>query len=280
MIARYALGLLLVTLLLLGAGSAFASDTLSAGDERDELQVAQLTGMKGEGAATDAAGFSQDELDDFDEYGDGATLVADPLKGWNTVWFYFNDAMYHGVFKPVAKGYAWAVPAKPRQWVRNFFTNMLFPVRFVNDILQGKFDAAYMETSKFIANTSWGLLGFADVTSGMKRNWEPERPTADGFGQTLGKAGIGHGVYLVWPILGPSSIRESVGWLGDTYLDPLTYTDLTFIEFLAVRGYKNVNQLSLELTGNEYETLTEGAVDKYAAVRDAYIRFRAKKVSE
>jgi len=273
---RIVTGLLLATLLLLGAGSALAASS----DGSDESnQVAQLSDMRGAGAAVDAA--NTDDFDDFDdEYSDTANLVADPLKGWNTVWFYFNDAMYHGVFKPAAKGYAWAIPAKPRQWVRNFFTNMLYPVRFVNDILQGKFDAAYMETSKFIANTSWGLLGFVDVTADMKRNWEPERPTADGFGQTLGKAGIGHGIYLVWPFLGPSSIRESVGWVADAYLDPLTYGDLSFIEFLAIRAYKNVNQLSLELKGNEYETLTEGAIDKYAAVRNAYIRFRAKKVKE
>jgi phospholipid-binding lipoprotein MlaA len=276
MIRRFATGLLLAALLLLGAGSALAASS-DAADESN--QVAQLSDMRGAGAAVDAA--NADDFDDFDdEYSDTGNLVADPLKGWNTVWFYFNDAMYHGVFKPVAKGYAWAIPAKPRQWVRNFFTNMLFPVRFVNDILQGKFDAAYMETSKFIANTSWGLLGFVDVTADMKRNWEPERPTADGFGQTLGKAGIGHGIYLVWPFLGPSSIRESVGWVADAYLDPLTYGDLSFIEFLAIRAYKNVNQLSLELKGNEYETLTEGAIDKYAAVRNAYIRFRAKKVKE
>jgi phospholipid-binding lipoprotein MlaA len=278
MTARIAVCLLLAALLLMGAGSAFASD---AAQPDVAVEVAQFSDMKGHGAASDAKNaVAEDDFDDFDEYADTQDLIADPFKGWNMVWFHFNDAMYHGVFKPVATGYAWAIPAKPRQWVRNFFTNMLFPVRFVNNIFQGKFDAAYMETSKFIANTSWGLLGFADVTSGMKRNWEPERPTADGFGQTLGKAGLGHGVYLVWPFLGPSSIRESVGWVGDTLLDPLTYCDLTFIEFVAVRAYKNVNQLSLELRGNEYETITDGAIDKYAAVRDAYIRFRAKKVKE
>jgi len=237
--------------------------------------------MKGAGAAADAEGDAAD-LDDFDddEYAKTDKLVADPLYGFNLVMFSFNDAMYHGVFKPAAKGYAWAVPAKPRQWIRNFFTNLMFPVRFVNDLLQGKFDAAYMETSKFIANTSWGLLGFADVTSDMKRNWEPARPTADGFGQTLGKAGIGHGMYIVWPVIGPSSLRESAGWVGDYFLDPLTYTDFTFIEFAAIRAFRNVNELSLQLKGNEYEALTDGAIDKYAAVRDAYIRFRAKKVTE
>ena len=91
---------------------------------------------------------------------------------------------------------------------------------------------------------------------------------------------IGHGIYLVWPFLGPSSIRETVGWVGDAFLDPLTYGDLTFIEFMAIRAYKNVNELSLELNSNEYEAITDGAIDKYAAVRDAYIRFRAKKVQE
>lgn len=278
MIFRHFICSALVVLLLMGAGAAFAasSDTVP-----DGAQVAQLTDMKGAGAAADADDNAADLADfDDDEYADTGNLVADPISGFNLVMFHFNDAMYHGVFKPIATGYAWAVPTKPRQWVRNFFTNMLYPVRFVNNILQGKFDAAYMETSKFIANTSWGLLGFADVTADMKRNWEPERPTADGLGQTLGKAGIGHGIYIVWPFLGPSSIRESVGWVGDAYLDPLTYGRFTFMEFLAIRAYKNVNTLSLQLKGNEYETLTEGAIDKYAAVRNAYIRFRAKKVKE
>jgi phospholipid-binding lipoprotein MlaA len=150
----------------------------------------------------------------------------------------------------------------------------------VNNILTGKFDAAYMETSKFIANTAFGVLGLGDVTAGRKLNWEPKRPTADGFGQTLGKAGLGHGFYLVWPFIGPSSVRESVGWVGDAYLDPLSYGDFSFIEFATIRVYKNVNTLSLQLRGNEYEAITDGAIDKYAAVRNAYIRFRAKKVEE
>jgi len=224
-----------------------------------------------------------DTVDDFDDLDDEYAqekVVSDPLYYWNVMWFNVNDFLYFNAFKPIAQGYAWLVPARPRTWVDNFFTNLLFPVRFLNNILTGKFDAAYMETSKFIANTSFGVLGFGDVTGGMPRNWEPERPTAEGFGQTLGKAGIGHGFYLVWPIIGPSSVRESVGWVADMYTDPLTYGRFTFLEFMAIRGFKNVNTLSLQLQANEYETLTDGAVDKYAAVRDAYIRFRAKKVAE
>lgn len=270
--------LALTVLLLLGVGSAFASDATPDG----ATQVAQMTPMKGAGAAADA-GDAADlaDFDDFDdEYGDTEDLVWDPISGFNKVMFDLNDVLYHNVFKPVATGYAWVVPAQPRRGVRNFFTNMLFPVRFVNNVFQGKFDAAGMETSKFIANTAFGFLGLMDVTANRKRVWEPKRPTADGLGQTLGKAGFGHGFYIVWPFIGPSSVRESVGWLGDAYLDPLTYTGMSFIEFGAIRVYNNLNSLSLELKGNEYEVLTEGAIDKYAAVRDAYIRFRAKKVQE
>ncbi|CCH48974.1 MlaA family lipoprotein [Pseudodesulfovibrio piezophilus] len=269
----------LAALLVLASGTAFAAEkTLPL---KNATLLAQFSDMKGAGAAADAPdALSDEDIFAEEEYADSEELIADPLYGFNLVMFHFNDALYHGVFHPVAEGYAWAIPAKPRQWVRNFFVNILFPVRFVNNILQGKFDAAYMETSKFIANTTWGLLGFADVASTMKRNWEPERPTADGFGQTLGKTGLGHGFYIVWPFLGPSSVRETVGWVGDTYLDPLTYADFSFLELAGIRAYKNLNSLSLELEGNEYETLTEGAVDKYAAVRDAYIRFRAKKVKE
>lgn len=224
-----------------------------------------------------------DELDYFEEYGDEyaqGPQVADPLYPINYTIFHINDFLFHNVGKPAATLLDWAVPRQPRKWVKNFFTNLLFPVRFVNNLLQGKWDAAYMETSKFIMNTTWGALGLFDITATMERNWEPERPTADGFGQTMGKAGIGHGIYLYWPIIGPSSLRDSVGWFADAQLDPLTYTNLTFIEFAAIRSFKNLNKLSLDLEGNEYEALTKGAVDPYAAVRDGYLRFRAKKVKE
>jgi len=221
-----------------------------------------------------------EDFEDFGEEYSNEPLVADPLYPFNYAMFHFNDFLFHHVADPLATAWNWATPRPPRQWISNFFTNLAFPIRFVNNLLQGKWDAAYMETSKFIVNTSWGFLGLFDVASTMKRRWVPERPTADGFGQTLGKMGIGHGLYIVWPVVGPSSIRESVGWYADAKLDPLSYTGLSLIEFGAIRSFRNLNTLSLELVGNEYETMTSGAIDPYAAVRDAYIRFRAKKVKE
>jgi len=252
----------------------FATAAISVPAWADELESP---------AATSSAEDDFSDFEDFDQFEheyDTAPDVADPLYPINYAMFHFNDFLYHNVGKPAARLWDWAAPRQPRQWVSNFFTNLLFPVRFVNNLLQGKWDAAYMETSKFMMNTTWGCLGLFDVSGTMKKRWDPERPTADGFGQTMGKAGIGHGIYLYWPIIGPSSLRETAGWWVDAQLDPLTYGDLSFIEFAAIRSFKNLNKLSLELVGNEYETLTEGAVDPYAAVRDGYLRFRAKKVKE
>lgn len=265
--------LALIAALLLGfAGSSFASGP-EAGPAAATIEVAQFS-------AAPAPAQAEDDFDEIDAGYKNQAQVADPLYYWNVFWFDFNDLLYRGVFKPTAQGYAWLVPSRPRVWVNNFFTNLLFPVRFLNDMLTGKFDAAFMETSKFVANSSFGVLGLGDVTEGRPRNWEPKRPTADGFDQTLGKAGFGNGFYLVWPFIGPSSLRGTVGWVADAYCDPLTYGRFTFVEFMAIRAYKNLNTLSLQLQGNEYEALTDGAVDKYAAIRDAYIRFRAKKVEE
>lgn len=263
--SRFLIALLAATLLLGAAGSSFAAETHT----QESVQLAQFSsGQMG----------GDDDFDSFDDEYD-TPQVADPLYYWNKVWFDVNDGLYHGVFKPLATGYAWLIPAKPRTWVDNFFTNWLFPVRFINNLLTGKFEAAFMEVSQFVANTAFGFGGLGNITKDLEHP-ELDRPTADGFGQTLGKAGMGHGFYLVWPFFGPSSLRETAGLVADHFCDPMTYLDLTLIERVGIKAYKNVNALSLELENSKYEAITEGAVDKYAAVRDAYIRFRAKKVDE
>lgn len=106
--------------------------------------------------------------DDFEEAWDGqgnpvtdkgdiVAQVPDDVEGWNRFWFNFNDGFYFHIFKPLAQGYSYILPEKPRGWVENFFTNLMYPVRFVNCLLQGKFESAGLETSKFIANTFIGL---------------------------------------------------------------------------------------------------------------------------
>lgn len=202
--------------------------------------------------------------------------VPDPLEGWNRFWFEFNDKFYFGVAKPVAQVYGFVVPEFGRRWVRNFFENLLYPVRLVNCVLQGKLNSAGVETARFLGNTVFGLGGLGAPMDSV----EPTRPTPPGdedFGQTLGAWGAGQGFYLVWPVLGPSSGRDTVGMVGDYFLTPTTYLNPWYWS-LAAKSYKRLNELSLRI--GEYEALKDASIDPYEAFKDAYIRYRAKKVAE
>lgn len=205
--------------------------------------------------------------------GDIVQQVPDSIEGWNRFWFNFNDGFYFHIFKPLAQGYSYVIPEKPRGWVENFFTNLMYPVRFVNCLLQGKFESAGLETSKFIANTFIGLGGLGDVTEG--RTVIRGKTDSEDFGQTLGAWGAGNGSYVVWPFLGPSTARDSVGLVGDYFLTPATYIT-PWHSSMAVKAYEKLNYLSLRI--GEYETLKEGSLDPYVALKSAYLRMRAKKV--
>jgi phospholipid-binding lipoprotein MlaA len=96
------------------------------------------------------------------------------------------------------------------------------------------------------------------------------------FGQTLGLYGLGPGFFINWPILGPSSVRGTVGFVGDMYLDPVIWTRMDLGERFVIRGYERVNATSLSL--GEYEALKKAALDPYVALRDAYYQYRQNKI--
>lgn len=250
---------------LMVAAPVFAADGAPAPEQH--MQLAQFDDDE---IWDDSGKLITEKLDRHD------VTVSDPFKGWNYFWYTFNDAMYRGVLDPVARGYAYIIPERPRGWVKNFFHNLMFPVRFVGCVLQGKLDSAGMETSKFIINSTIGLGGLADLTDGR----ETVRPIATGdedLGQAFGAWGIGNGPYLVWPFLGPSTTRDTVGSVGDYFLTPTSYLNPWYWS-VAAKSYERVNKLTFEL--GRYESLTDSSVDPYVAVRDAYVKLRAKKVSE
>lgn len=199
--------------------------------------------------------------------------VADPLEPINRVFFTFNDKLYFWVMKPVAKGYNAVVPEWGRIRVRNVFKNAAMPVRFINSILQLKMHAAAKELGRFIVNTTAGLGGMFDILEG-----NPDAGSSnEDLGQTLGVYGIGDGFYLVLPVLGPSSFRDTIGLAGDYYLYPVHYlSDKDAVS--AIDSYERVNNTSLRL--GDYEDMIESAVDPYTAVKDAYIQHRRSKVKE
>jgi len=228
-------------------------------------------------AAPQTSPGSEDTADIFDEFEeefkDQSLHVADPFAPINKAVFVFNDRLYFWVLKPVAQGYNFVIPQIVRRGVRNFFSNLLTPIRFTNCILQGKGSPAATEAARFVTNTTLGIIGF----------WDPAldlydlKISEEDFGQTLGAYGIGHGFYIVWPIFGPSTLRESVGFLGDLTVNPINYIEPTSTS-VAVGLYRRFNDISFRI--GEYEAIKQAAIDPYSAIRDGYIQFRNALVDQ
>lgn len=205
--------------------------------------------------------------------GSDAVAVPDPLRPVNYAIYLFNDKVYFWALKPVAKGYRVVVPAEIRICTLNFFNNLWAPVRFTNCLLQGKFKNAAGEFGKFFINTTVGGLGLGDVA----QRYPELNPPEEDFGQTLGYWGFGNGFYLVLPVLGPSTLRDAVGRLGNWAVDPLSYIEPWELS-LGVWALKNVNSTSFRI--GDYETIKDAAIDPYGAFRDGYIQFRRTKVAQ
>jgi phospholipid-binding lipoprotein MlaA len=217
---------------------------------------------------------SDESLAFFDEDAKEKVVhVADPLSPWNRAMFHFNDKLYFWLLKPLSRGYKAVIPTPVRSGVKNFFHNITMPVRMVSCLLQGKGRAASAELSRFLINSTVGVLGFGNPA----KRWPELNPSAEDLGQTLGRYGIGNGFYIVWPILGPSTVRDSIGMVGDWFLDPVSYVESTE-SYVGLWTFKNVNETSFKI--GDYESLKEAAIDPYVAIRNAYIQHRKKKVEE
>lgn len=267
---------LFVALLLISQPMAFAED-VGGNDQAGDAAGEAVKPMPEPGPGETPAPDSQPPETDFarDPFGEESPppRLADPLEPLNRALFVFNDKAYYWVMKPVAQGYAAIVPETARVSVRNFFRNITMPVRFVNNLLQGKIRNSGIELLRFLINTTTGIGGLFDPA---KNDWHIE-PRDEDLGQTLGKYGLGHGFYLVLPFLGPSSLRDTVGLAGDFFLNPVNYIDDDRV-VIGAHVLNTENEVSLRI--GEYEDLTKSALDPYVAVRDAYSQHRAKKVEE
>ncbi|HSL99193.1 MAG TPA: VacJ family lipoprotein [Candidatus Limnocylindria bacterium] len=267
---------LLVALLLISPATAFAADAqekIPAGETTDrETGAAPETGIA-EGDTADSA--YTDTGSGEDPFGAEVSPppLADPLEPVNRALFVFNDKAYFWVMKPVAQGYRAVVPEVMRISVRNFFSNLAMPIRFVNNLLQGKIRNSGVELLRFALNTTAGIGGLFDPAKDDFRLV----PRDEDLGQTFGTYGFGHGLYIVLPLLGPSSLRDAVGRAGDSFLDPVNYVEDTEVA-IGAKVLNAENEISLRI--GEYEDLKKSAIDPYIAVRDAYSQYREKKVKE
>ncbi|MFH1881852.1 MAG: VacJ family lipoprotein [Planctomycetota bacterium] len=218
---------------------------------------------------------NQDE--DFDlleeEYIEQRVEVNDPLEPWNRLMYNVNDTLYFWVFKPCAQVCNAVVPEPARTGVRNFFQNLTTPIRYVNCLLQGKGDSADTELRRFLVNTTVGVLGFGDPA----RDQYGLEPTEEDLGQTLAIHGIDQGFYIVWPLLGPSTVRDSLGMVGDQFLNPLRYVE-PWETSVGISTVRVTNEGSFHI--GEYEDFKSAALEPYVAMREAYIQYRNKKIQE
>lgn len=225
-----------------------------------------------EETASEDVDWDDDDLD-FEDDTVSELPVPDPLALWNRAMFHFNDRVYFWVLKPLARGYRNVAPNPFRRGVKNVFHNLGAPLRFVSCILQGKGSAAGGEFAGFIANSTFGILGIFDLT----RAYPELNPKEEDLGQVLGAWGFGNGFYIVWPFWGPSSLRDSLGWVGDRLLNPVTYIRPVALA-TGITGFEIISDTSFRI--GDYESLKEAAIEPYEALRNAYIQMREKKVAE
>ncbi len=251
--------------------SLFAEDSTAS----REQPVVSESGDKN--PVVDTSDTDEDEYDDVDyvDISMDATVVKDSLPTYNRAVFTFNDKLYYYFFRPLSKGWG-VVPEVARLGVRNFFTNVRMPGRFLNCLFQGKLKGAGTVLTRFVINTTIGGAGFTDPA---KKHFNLELQDED-FGQTLGSYNMGAGTHLELPFFGPSNVRDTFGLIVDTALDPVTL--LMFVSPYAApatRTFIAINDISID-KGDTYEGLVEDAIDPYIAVQDAYTQNRAKKIKE
>ena len=191
-----------------------------------------------------------------------AAAISDPLEPVNRVFFRFNDKLYCWFLRPVARGYRAVAPRPVRECVDRAYANVKFPIRFVNNLLEFRFGSAGIETARFAVNTTVGVAGLFDPASRWKLKAQPAS-----FDQTLAFYRLPPGIYLNWPLLGPSSVRGTVGLAGDAVLNPVFYIDSVWVR-AGVSGLERVNATSLQI--EKYDAFRSGTLDPYAALRSAY----------
>lgn len=193
----------------------------------------------------------------------------DPWESMNRAVFRFNDTLDRWALKPVAKGYRAVTPNVVEDGVHNVFRNLGEVRNLANNVLQFKMHDAGVDTARFFFNTTFGVLGFFDVATkmGLQRNDED-------FGQTLGAWGVKSGPYVVLPLMGPSTVRDTVSLYPESYTSPYRY-----INDVPVRN----SMFALNLVDTRAKLLSAERLitgDKYRFVRNAYLQNREFKVKD
>lgn len=195
--------------------------------------------------------------------------IIDPWQHINRPIYQFNK-VFDGLFiRPVALGYNKFVPARAKIGVRNFFNNLDDVNVLVNDLLQLKMKQAFSDSGRLLLNSTVGIGGFFDVAAeiGMYKHYED-------FGQTLGYWGVGDGGYLMLPVLGSSTLRDAVGYIPDTFFNPIGLVT----DNKSQAAFYALDMVDTRVSYFAAETMIRG--DEYVFIRNAYMQRREYLVQD
>ncbi|MDQ6989248.1 MAG: VacJ family lipoprotein [Mariprofundaceae bacterium] len=193
----------------------------------------------------------------------------DPLESSNRAVDSFNTGLDEVALRPVSKAYTAVIPPAFRTATTNFFENLLIPNTIVNDLLQGKLDASIKDTYRFVINSTLGIFGLIDVAhyTGVPKHKED-------FGQTLAVWGVDQGAYLVYPLLGPNSVRNTPGTIMEYVLDGATYLSLV-LSPEAVIGVTILKYVDIRANLEDAVNMRDAmALDAYVFTREAWRQSR------
>ena len=218
--------------------------------------------------------------------GSSSSSANECFEGVSRAIFKFNHGLDKALFKPVAKGYR-ALPVPIRKGTGNMMDNLRSLLTLTNSLLQGQFREAGSTAGRFVINSTIGILGIWDPAAAA---FKLEEPGKEDFGQTLGAWGMGSGCYFVLPVLGPTTVRDTVGIVGNTFLDPVwqithnreinagigneNYSEHNYYYFRGISGVdfraKNIDS---------FDSVEKNAIDLYASVKSLYLQNRNQKIS-
>ncbi len=194
--------------------------------------------------------------------------------------FKFNMALDDIILEPLAKGYN-KLPSPLRTGTSNFTSNIGTLLSIPNNIMQGNLKQLGHSVGSFTVNTTVGILGFLNPAEKMGL-----KPNKEDVGQTLGSYGVGSGCYFVLPIFGPTTVRDSVGLIADTFVDPFAHVTLREKELLGTSG-NNLDYYSMRATtavdfradnDKNLESLEKNSIDLYSSMKSIYLQDRENKI--
>ena len=223
---------------------------------------------KASGSSSQDSEVYKDLEDPFATDSEDLPVLTDPFEGYNRWMFSVNETIYDNMLEPVARGYRDTVHEDLRIGIKNAFSNAMAPIKLASSLLQLDFEKSGRVLARTLINTVFGFGGLADVAGEEYQI----RSVKEDFDQAMGYYDIPTGPYVVLPIFGPSTARNIVGRVADSFMSPTFFFSPSTVVSVGISAEENINAASFII--DDKKQLEKGALDEYESVRDFYHQYR------